>query len=766
MVDRSRIDAAKQFLLQQEATQQNAQPNRERIDAAKAYLLTQMQQPEPQPEPDFTAGDRAAQIGHGSATGTAGLLDLISKAGQYAYKMPMALSAQMNEKPLRTQNKELTALREQKRLEALAEIERAPESNLREITSRLLSEAYGKELEPAENDTVGKFAHGFGEFMAPVPGSGYVKAAKMASKGIPAVTSAIGKVLEKEARMAAGATVLTQTPQIAEEGSGLGILENMAKGVTGSIIGANPLQTAKSIAKIPGNVVEGFANIPAKLLSLGTKINEEVFKLAEKHGVELPFNVGMRGVGGSAQNFLANNVLNKTYTSSQKYKDMLQRANESMINAVKKNIDSLGEANIKPAEASADYRKFLQNQEKVAEETSRALYDKATTFLTPADKVIPKHTLSSIESMRELVSRDIKSPATKKVVKILGDLSESWGINPQELGFKDHKAFQAALKNDPKMGAIILDALNKNPRAIPIERLNGVRKELGTITGHDPDIKGVEAYLNKLKSDITKDIESSGNKEFVGAWREANKFFKDSVAGRFRTDMARSIMTGEMPKDAFNLMSSAKTIRELERIAGESIASREVFDALKKAKVREIFSNTLKEGEGQLSVGNFINLFKKEKGQEVLQALLPPQSYNNMVEISKIAKEYQKSGRDLLNTSGTAWVTADLGRLNKVEDLIKNSLLALLGGTAVVNPGAAAGAAISLATPNLISRLVANPRIVEKARAYATARIRGNEKQADILMSQLMKMSQSDAKAALIAADKSIESKENKERKK
>lgn len=711
------------------------------------------------PSPEFTAGERALQVGHGAATATAGILDLISKAGQYAYKAPMAIAEQMLSKVPKNEDEQSRILREQKRLAALEEIGRAPDSNLREITSRLLSQAYGKELEPTENDTVGKFAHGFGEFLVPVPGSGYVKAAKMASKGIPAVTSALGKVLVKEIGMAAGATGLTQTPELSEKGSTLGVLENMGKAIVGSRAGANPLKAVKDIAKVPAATLQGVKNIPAKILSLGTKPNEKVFELSEKHGIELPFNVGMRGVGGTTQNFVANNILNKTYTSSAKYREMLQRANESMLNAVKKNIDTLGTSELKPTEVSTDYRKFMKEQEKEAEQISRHLYDKAASVLKPTDVVIPKHTLDSIESMRELVGRDIKSPATKKVVKILGDLAESWGINPQEFGFKDHKSFQQALKNDPKMGEIVLNALNKSPRPISIERLNGVRKELGTMTGYDPDIKGVEAYLNRLKSDITKDIESSGNQEFVGAWQQANKVFREEVANRFRTDLSRSLMTGEIPKEAFNLMTTPANIKELERIAGTSLKSKEIVDALKKAKVREIFSNVLKEGEEQLAVGNFINLFKKEKGQDILKSLLPPESYKNMVEISKIAREYQKSGQELLNTSGTAWVTADLTR---TEKLIKDAILPILGGTAYVHPGAAISAVSAMAIPNLVSRIVANPKIVSKAREYAIARQQGKDKYADTLMKQLMRMSQSDAKAALIAADKSIKSEEKK----
>ncbi len=691
--------------------------------------------------PEFSLGDRAAQFGHGMATGTVGMADLLSKAGQYAYKVPMSAAALIAEgKPSL----------EQKRLGALAEVEREPESHFREDTSHLLNELYGKNLEPTEEDTSGRFIHGAGEFAAPFPGSGYVKAAKVAGKSIPALAKGLGKVGGQELARGAGSSAAMMIPQISEEGSLAGLGENMLKGVLGARAGQKVLspEALKAVVTAPK---KAFTELPARAMSWGTEPNKEVFGLAEKHGVELPSNVGMGGKGGTIQNWLHNNFLKSIFVSKQ-YKDTIQKADQSMIDAVKHNIDTLGTSQLKPSEASGDYQRLLREQEKEAEQVAGSLYDKASALLSPKDKVVPRNTLDSLESMRELVDRDIKSPATKKVVKILADLSESWGINPQEMGFKDYKSLQAALKNDPKMGTIILDAMGRKPTPISIERLNGVRKELGTITGHDPDIKGVEAYLNRLKGDITKDIESSTNQEFVGAWKEANKFFKQNVADRFRTDMARSLMTGEMPKDAFSLMSNSKTIRELERIAGESPKSKEVFDSLKKSKVQEIFAGAL-QGEEKLGVGNFINLFKTGKQKETLAALLPHQSYNNMIELRKIAQEYQKSGRDLLNTSGTAWVTADV---NRVETLAKAGLAAFFGSSAAGLPGAL----IAPATPILLSRMVSNPEIVKKARAYALARMNGNEKGADNIMKQLLKMSEKDAKAALVAAQQSTKEKE------
>jgi|SRR5271156_1146236 len=697
---------------------------------------------------EYNLGERALQFGRGIAQGAGSLIDLASKGVAGAMNLPaMMLEPLAKGRAMQKTPEEIQKIQED--FQAGQEVLRNTEfANKGAKLADLLA---GRDLTPEQEDLVGRLLQTTGEFMTPIPGAGYIKAGKTG-------LGALGKVLTKEAGIAGGAATAVNTPQLAEEGSGLGVLENMGKAIVGGRVGANPLATVKGIANIPGKTLEGIKNIPAKALSLGAKPNQEVFKLAEKHGVELPFNVGMNS---SPQNFLANNFL-KTMFVSKNYKKALESADESMVRAVKKNIDTLGPSQLKPSEASGEYRKLLKEQEKEAESVSRELYDKAASLLKPTDKVVPKHTISSIESMRELLNRDIKSPATKKVAAKIAELADSWGINPTgpKIGFgKKPKEISATntklLEENPEFINKILDNIQHNKTPISIERLNGVRKELGTITGHDPDIKGVEAYLNRLKSDITKDIEGSANKEFVSAWKGANKVFKNAVADRFRTDMARSIMTGELPVESFNLMSNAKNIRELERIAGESPKSKEVFDALKKAKVRDIFSTTLKE-EG-LSTANFVNLFKKEKGEETLQALLGPKTYKDMSEISEIALEFKKSNRELLNTSGTAMASADINRLEK---LVKTGFGVMLGTPIVGLPGAIGTAA----TPYLVSKMVANPRIVAKARAYAIARQQGNTKYAQTILNELNKMTEPAARAALIAAEKELSSKEKKEK--
>jgi hypothetical protein len=588
---------------------------------------------------------------------------------------------------------------------------------------------YGEEYVPSEKDTLGKVVNFAGELAAPSPAlpmAGYSGIAKAAGKGAGALTKALGK---EAALSGATAGAIKATPRLTEEGTDTGMLEDFAKGMFGAraaekVVNVNIIKALKRVPRSMANKALGASTFMANP-------NERTFELAEKHGVKLPFNVGMRS---KPMNWAANNYLKSIFTSGV-YEDAIKEANESMVNAVKRNIDELGTSTLKPSEASGEFRRFIQSEEKIAEEQAKVLYDDASKFLSKKDVVKPKNTASFISNLDEMLSRDIQSPATKKVANIVGSLAESWGLAPPGKTLKQ-------LENNPKLIQAYLDQFRKNIPNVPVEKLIGIRKELGTITNFDPTIKGSESYLNGLRSVIDKDIETMNNKEFLSKWREANSSFKTSVADRFRGDVARSLLANEMPTEAFSLLNSPENIKEISKIAGKSPKSEEIFNALKKAKVREIFSSALQDES--LRTTPFINIFnKKEKNAELLESLVGKQNFNKLSEISEIAEEFKHANQELLNTSRTALTSSEIA---KAEKLTKGVLSTIFNGAvgsgvgAMAGIGSAGGAAIGIAMPNLISRLVANPRFVNEARAYAIARKNNNKIYSDTLLKRIVKL--------------------------
>lgn len=599
------------------------------------------------------------------------------------------------------------------------------------------SAGLGEQYEPTKKDILGHFLKGAGEFSAPspfLPLGGYGAVAKAAGKGL----GAVGKALGKEAAIAGGASAgIHATPKLTEEGTGLSSMEDFAKALLG----------AKAASALPSSLKSAFN--PYRLATIGAKPNERVFELAKQHDIELPVNVGMRA---APLNFAAN-VLTKSMFSSRLYKDALIRANDSVVNAVKKSIDTLGLSESKPHEVSGEYRRFLQEEEKSVEEAANKMYDDAALHLKEGESTKPLKTIKFIKGLRELVTRDIKSAPTRKVANILAEISDSWGIAPPNIIPKD-------LENSPKLIEAYLKSFEENVPNVPIEKLIGIRKELGTITKHDPTIKGAESFLNGLKSAVDKDVESisKSNPEFISRWREANKFYKRQVGDRFRNSISRSILAHEAPTDAYNMMNTVQNVQEMRKISGESPQATEIFNALAKTKVKDMFANALKDES--LGLAPFINVFKRRSATaELLEELMGKPEFKKLSEISEISQEFQRSGRELLNTSGSAIAHSDL---SKIETVAKGIISAIIPGVAIVSPQAVVAAGGAMAMTNLISRAMANPKFINNARAYAMARQAGREQQATSILNRLIKITELEARVALSEAQKEKQEKPKK----
>lgn len=665
---------------------------------------------------------RAGQLGRGLAKGTGSMLDLIGGA---ASSLQNAESNRMNilqGKPDAVVTRPLS--------EGIPEYEK-------EIPESI---GLGQQYEPGKSDTLGKVFQTTGEFLTPlpIPGLGYANVGrKLATQGVKGAA----KQLTKEAALAgSAATAIKASPRISEEGTASGIVEDFAKGLFGikaadSIVQKNLLKT---IARAPKNIGLSAATVRAKP-------NERVFELAKEHNVELPFNVGMRS---GPMNFMANNYLKSMFTSSV-YEDALRNANESIVSAVKRNIDELGPSTLKPSESSGEYRRFIKQEEDDAEKASAELYDIASKSLKKGDSVRPLNTAKFIGNMEEMLNRDIQSPATKKVANIVGSLSESWGISPPGKTLKQ-------LESNPKLIEAYLKEFKNQLPNIPIENLIGIRKELGTITKFDPTIKGSESYLNGLRSAIDKDIETMSNKEFLSQWRNANSVFRTSVADRFRGDIARSLLSHDMPTEAYSLLNSPANVRELEKISGKSEKSKEIFDSLKKAKVRDIFSTALQDES--LRVSPFINVFnRKEKNAELLESLIGKPQFKKLSEISEIAEEFKHARQDLLNTSGTAIAASDI---SKAEKLVKGTLGSIFNASAGYALGDVTGAMTGVLMPNLISRLVASPKFVNEARAYAIARQNNRQIYANTILKRLIELTDAEQRLMMSEANSIKDEKE------
>lgn len=610
----------------------------------------------------------------------------------------------------------------------------------------------GLNLEPSKEDTLGQVLTEGGRFLAPpyIPGTSIAKTAagKIAGHVIPAFTAA---------------TAVKATPKVFEEGSTAGTVEDISKAILGGMAGGKAIHKltgpkadiAQDIERLASQGrFKPRASIAAKVLAAGSKEPEaRGFELAKKYDVTVPYNIGM---GSRVQNYMANNLFKSIFTT-QAYKDTTKKASEDMINAVRRSISHLGDSKLKPQEASTEYRTFLDSEYKNFKKESGELYENASKALNPTDSVIPSHTAKSIDSpnIRSLLESDIKSDATRKVTKVIGDLADAWGIKPKGVDLSDYENLGPAALSQ------IADAMGKIKKPISIKRLESVRSELMKMVDYDPSVRGVQANLSRLASDITKDIESSANKEYINRWNVARKHYSDNMRNRFETDIARSIMTGEAPVEAFNKMTNVQNIDILDKALGSSAKGREIFKDLSAAKVRQILEPVLEESLEKgtsLRTGAMTKMFSKgEAKQEVLERLIGKDSYDNLSEISEISGMFSKAGKDVLNTSGTAIAASDM---DKITGLASGAIHVIFGAGL---PAAAGTAATYAGSVNLLSRLASNKKFINEARDYAVARAAGKETQAKSILKRLIDTAKKEQQSVKFAGTELI-SKSQKEK--
>lgn len=678
-------------------------------------------------ESEIGLGERLMQGAHGFAKGVGDIADI---AGQALY------SAGQQGKYLKLNEKRPEPLQ--------------PKFTAGVRLPQKVSELAGKELTPGEEDTVGQFAHKAGQFLAPPYFGGPVKGAK-----------ALGKAAVKELGMASGAAgVLTFTPSITEEGTAGRAIEDFGKVLIGSNIPGKIAKTAKNAfqEKLKGNLWNSIKDeaikAAAKPISSFSKPDPKVFKAAKEYGILLPANVGLNN---PVANFLHNNVYKSIFTSSV-YKKVGEKANEQMMDKIRSAIDSLGSVGVEPTAASGNFANYLRNEREASNEMVTKLYKDAEDSLRTSDRIIPIKTQEAISfSEKNLNDTPYMSNAGKKVKSIIDEAKQNLNFGKPEKNNLINNFSPETIRRNPELASEIA----KKSGGEEVKRLINLRSNLMQALNYDPEVRGAKRYISGLIKAVDEDIQTVGNKEFLEKWRGANKFKKDIDIGIYQSDMANALLNGQAPREAFDNMGTVQGIREIERIGNQTPKGRELVRDLKATKARKILGEAIQGSleTGDLKHGQFAKMFSgpNEKQQEVLKELIGKEQFGKLKDVSKISESFSKAGRDLLNTSGTAPVTADFSKLEKLA-LVPISILTFS------NPGTAALAAgAHIAAINLTSRLAANPKFVLELRRYSLERSRGNEKHAKTILERLIKMGIKEQRAIKYTAQEALEQPKEKE---
>lgn len=694
---------------------------------------TQFNNPE-----ELSYGDRALQFGRGLATIPAVGADLVNN-----YVAAPVLNAVGGAAELASKGASAISSNAEEFLnDAAQSAYRARDfyrkSDLTGNVSEAFNEAAGKDITP--KDTTGKILNAAGEFSFPV--SNVVKGAKTTGQ----VLGAIGKHLGI-AGSGAAALEGTKGYRLTDEGTTGRVVEDFLTTLTGMAAGDKGLSAAKQ--KIVGgteNILErllnkadrtatkaassekvnAFQKGAAKALSLGANPNLEVNAAAREAGIDLPFEVAL---GGKFQKFLANTGLKSLFVTKA-YNNVIENADRDMINAVKNKIDQINPTQLDGELASINAKDFLQSEKSAIKSESDRLYDKRNSLLKDTDKAKPINGFEFANKILPELSAASPSEKMDFVAKKISRVGKEWGWLPDLSKFE----------NSPELIKKIKDAWGKGNaiKEIPAKDINIEIQALKDSLNYQRNIDGLKNLLNGFIGALEKDLGTVSNKEFLEARGAANKYFRENVAERVRTDMANAILKGEVPKDAFTFMQSAPNIRQLKKIMGNSEAANEIITSLKRAKLEQILVSNIMDSSGTITYSKLSNLFNKSPEKQALLKELLGDQYAGMKKLSNIAQGFVTAGKEFGNPSKTTLSARDINGIKDLLTVLGNTAATVAGSTAL--HGVTPTAAIEPIGIWGLSWIASNKKIVDTAIKYAEAAKKTKERDKEILGNRLTRM--------------------------
>ena len=501
----------------------------------------------------------------------------------------------------------------------------------------------------------------------------------------------LGQAALQKGLAAIGTTKPSELLGAGVAGTAMSKLQEEGYGLPASIVGS---LTASGLTQ---NIINGTKRLTKdaipRILSIGAKPREEIIQTAKKYGIDLPANVQLNS---KLTSFLNNSYLKSVFSAKQ-YQDSIKNADQKMIDTVVNKINSVNPEIMERESASKIYREALSEEAIQTEKKADELYNAAREKLNPEDRVKPSHTLNALNELKSKLSASVPSADMKFMLSKISDLEKAWNLKIK----KPLMTIKEPTENLEKYISKILPMHNE----VPLDSLIQQRSAFMRDIKYGEEARGAKGFMNFLISAIDKDISSATNQDFVKTWREANKFYKNEIADRIRSDFAQSLSKNEIPKEAYSYMSSPQHIQELERMLGTSPATKQVMNALKRSKLQEVVMDRVKNADGSISYANLANMFNKKSTQQgMLKSLLGNENYKELSELAQIGAGYTGAGKSFANPSGSALTKQDFDKIGNFMTL------AITAGTA------------GIANPYFISKAVSNPKYIEKAVKYAQAR--------------------------------------------
>ena len=458
--------------------------------------------------------------------------------------------------------------------------------------------------------------------------------------------------------------------QLAEEGN-LGPIGTMAAAVVGDIMGGGVPGAVKAIL----NPKKSLANVASKLTPKNKlDLQKSIIKDFREAGIQADIGTLTNSplVKWTQARLSASGLTGESLDNFRK--EMMQQ----IKNEYKAVADSVGEARFLTMQEAAESGKETLVKIRDAEKsTYKKFYDKSTNRLTDKATVESGSLARSIENIEKKLSPgSLKSEEQTKVLKTL-----------------------ETLKSD------LMDA-HGNLKPAKVKDLVNNKIALGDII--DWEVQGGQKQLLKeIVEELDKAIISYGKKDLLFAknYVSANKKFAEH-AKTFRNQNLNKILRSEDPASLLNRMNSAQGIKDVKNALSKTAEGKEMYDSLARLKLDQIMQKNMVDGVSeQLKMGKFSNILEVGKNREIIQQLIPSESYKRLIKLQKSVGKLAESAQKFFNASKSGTTIIDAGFIGKAM----MDVLSLLHGNVwpLMKTGGIYGGTIAT------TKLISNPTFLK-----------------------------------------------------
>lgn len=419
------------------------------------------------------------------------------------------------------------------------------------------------------------------------------------------------------------------------------------------------------------------------------QIQQDTIKLAKELNVQVP-----------ASSLIDNDVIKAVETKlaqSGLSGKALEEAREAFQAGMIRNINDTVESVAKVApesafEAGANLQTNIVEARDILKASSDELYQTARSAEDASVKLAPSKTGKDVrKTLKELQKTKIPNADEQSTINILSRL--------------ESELFDEA----------------GNLKNLSVSELQSTHQSLNGLINFE--VQGTpKKLLLGVKDAIEKDLLAHSSKapKSIGAWKAAREEFQQ-LAKKFRNKQINKAIFEQDPEKLAKLGGSVGELKQLEFALSElGDQGKAALQEFKRYKLEQLFTNQIVDPvTGQFKIGKSASILSNPKNAALLRELVGAEQFKKLRKMATLSKQVSQASNKFLNASQSAVASFDaIAGISIVKDLF--------GGLISLNPVQMAMGGFKGLSPRVMSRALADPKIVTELEKLANAAARGN----------------------------------------